>query len=729
MLNFSAQTPDQLMAAAHAHHVAGRLAEAEELYRQVLSIAPNHADAAHLLGVLACQVQQFDAAIALMSQAVSLVPRHPVFRSNLGEAYRQAGQLDRAEAELRQAIAIDPNMQDARTNLATVQLAREQWEEALTTLAPVVQRNQASAVAWRLSGDALARMKRPGEAMEYYRRALAIQPNFVDAQFNLAALLADAGRFEEALPLFRSVIAAAPEDWEARLQLSDVLLRMNRSKEAFNELAALVERNPNYAPGLSRIANLLRNGDQVDEALRAYERAVKLAPEDWITRCNMAFALRDQARLAESVTLQREILAEHPDAWAARSGLIFSMYLVPGISREDIRSQQETWNRRHGDTVKAQRTPHRNSRDARRRLRVGYVSSDFRSHPVGRFMLPLVQNHDRTAVEVFCYRGARATDGITAEFEKTADHFKSIAHLSDDDAAALIRADQIDILVDLNNHTIDNRMMLFARKPAPVQISYLAFCADTGVDTIDWRLTDPFIDPPGTGDDMPFEKPLRLAETYWCYSPLSEAGDASPPPALAAGHITFGSFNYFSKVNDEVLALWARLLQRLPQARLMIHVPKGSRQEHVRSLFAAQGIPPERLTLFGRLSERDYFRQYSQIDVALDPFPWAGGTTTCDALYMGVPVITLAGPPGAPLQRGGVSILSNIGMTDWIAHSPEEYLAKAESLSRDLNELRRHRETLRQRMQQSVLMNGPRFARNLEAALRQAWAAWCLEGS
>jgi predicted O-linked N-acetylglucosamine transferase (SPINDLY family) len=729
MLNFSMPNPDQLLAAAHAHHVAGRLAEAEKLYRQILSIAPNHADAAHLLGVLACQVRQFDAAIALMSQAVSLMPRHPVFRSNLGEACRQAGQLDRAEAELRQAVEIDPSMQDARTNLATVQMAREQWEEALATLAPVVRKAPGNAVAWRLSGDALTGLKRPVEAMEHYRRALALKPDFVDARFNLAALLADAGRFEEALPLFRSVIAAAPEDWEARLQLSDALLRMNRSKDAFSELAALVERNPSYAPGLSRIANLLRNGDQVDEALKAYARAVQLAPDDWITRCNMAFALRDQARLAESLALQREIVAAHPDAWAARSGLIFTLHLAPGIPREEIRSEQENWNRRHGDSVKAQRTSHGNSRDPRRRLRVGYVSSDLRSHPVGRFMLPLVRNHDRAQVEVFCYRGARAADGITAEFEQAADHFKSIAHLTDDDAAALIRADQIDILVDLNNHTIDNRMMLFARKPAPVQISYLAFCADTGVETIDWRLTDPFIDPPGTSDDRPFEKPLRLAETYWCYSPLLEAGDPAPAPARAAGHVTFGSFNYFSKVNDDVLALWARLLQRLPQARLMIHVPKGSRQDHVRSVFAAQGIAADRLTLFGRLSERDYFRQYGQIDVALDTFPWAGGTTTCDALYMGVPVITLAGAPGAPLQRGGVSILSNIGMTDWIAHSPEEYLTKAENLSRDLNALVRHRETLRQRMRESVLMDGPRFARNLEAALRQAWAAWCLKGS
>jgi protein O-GlcNAc transferase len=724
MLNISPQNTTQLMQAGYAHHMAGRLQEAEQLYRQVLALDPNHAEACHLLGALACQLKQYDAAIPLMSRAVELNPRHAIFRSNFGETLRQAGQLERAEAEFRHALALDPRLHDARTNLATVQLSREEWEPALATLAPALREMPQNAVAWRLSGDALAKLKRNAEAMAAYQRALAIRPDFVDVKFNMAAVEADNGRFEEAVALYRAVIAAAPNDWEARLQLADTLIRTNRLLDAYQELKILVEKNPSHAAGFSRLANLLRNGDQIDEALRAYARAVELAPDDWITRSNMAFALRDQARLEETITLLRDILRKHPDASPTRSSLVFTMYLIPGMLREAIRGEQEIWNRRHADPVAAQRTPHVNNRDPERRLRIGYVSSDLRSHPVGRFMLPLIRNHDRTQFEVFCYRGSRSHDSITDQIQQAADHFTPISQLSDDQAAAAIRGDEIDILIDLNNHTIDNRMLLFARKPAPVQISYLAFCADTGLETIDWRLTDPLIDPPGAVDDVPFEKPLRLAETYWCYAAMPQAGEVTPLPALSAGYITFGSFNYFSKCNEEVLALWAKLLHQMPAARMLIHVPKGSRQTYVRNFFTSRSIPSERLALFGRISESDYFLQYGKVDVALDTFPWAGGTTTCDALYMGVPVITLAGQPGEPLQRGGVSILTNLGFPEWIAQTPEEYLQKAASLAGDLPRLAGIRAGLRGRMQNSVLMDGKRFARHIEAAYRQAWRAW-----
>ncbi len=725
MLNFSPQNTVSLMQAGYAHHMAGRFSQAEQLYRQVLVMDPNHADACHLLGAVACQLKQFDVAIEFMSRAVALNPRHAIFRSNLGETFRQAGQLDRAADEFRQALAIDPHLHDARTNLAIVHLAREEWAPALAALEPVLREAPANVIAQRLSGDALAKLQRRSEALAAYERAMALKPGFVDVQFNMASLLADAGNYEEAAALYRAVIAAVPNDWEARLQLGDALVRLNRLADAYKELTALVEKNPTHAIALSRVANLLRNGDQVDDALRTYARAIELAPQDWITRSNMAFALRDQTRLQEAIDMLREILVQHPAASPTRSGLIFSMYLIPGISRAEIRAEQEIWNRLHGDPVAAQRTPHANVRDPERRLRIGYVSSDLRSHPVGRFMLPLIRNHDRAQFEVYCYRGSRSHDGITDQIARAADHFTAISALTDDDAAAAIRADNIDILIDLNNHTIDNRMLLFARKPAPVQISYLAFCADTGLETIDWRLTDPLIDPPGENDDVPFEKPLRLAETYWCYAATPQAGEVMPLPALAAGHITFGSFNYFSKCNDEVLALWARLLQQMPDARLVMHVPKGSRQPYVRNFFAARGIAPERLTLFGRVSESDYFLQYAKVDIALDTFPWAGGTTTCDALYMGVPVITLAGRPGEPLQRGGVSILTNLGSPEWIAQTPEEYFEKAQALSGDFGQLAGIRAALRGRMLDSVLMDAKRFTRHVEAAYRHAWRAWC----
>ncbi len=730
MLNFSNPALDQLYAAAVQHHMAGRHAEAERAYRQVLALAPNHADSWHMLGALACQLGKYDAAVELMERAVALNPCQAAYRSNLGEAYRQAGKPERAAEHFKAAIALDPKMANAHTNLAALYLAQERYAEALQAVQAGIPFMPDNAVAQRFMGDALVKLKRYDEALQAYERALALQPDLTDARFNAALLLSEMGRREEAASAFRMVVAATPHDWEAWLQLVDMLDRLGRAAEAHQEVIRLVQRNPKYAPAHGKLANILRNGHHIDEALAAYAQAAALAPAEWITRANMAFALRDLARLEESLALQRELLAQHPDASALHSGLIFTMHLVPGLPREDIQREQALWNRRYGDPVAAQRGGYTNDRNPARCLRIGYMSADFRSHPVGWFMLPLLKNHDRTQVEVFCFQASRAMDALTGRIQAVADRFVPLGPLSDDEAAAAIRAAGIDILVDLNNHTIDNRMPVLARKPAPVQISYLAYGAGTGLETIDWRLTDAFIDPiPAPDDALPFEKPLRLAETYWCYAAHPTAGAVQPLPALAAGHVTFGSFNYFAKCNDQVLALWARLLAEIPGTRFMLSVPVGSRQAYVREFFAARGIAPERLTLVGRIKEELYFRNYGLVDIALDPFPWAGGTTTCDALWMGVPVITWGGAPGQTLQRGGVSILSNLGCPEWIAGTPDEYIAKARALAADLPRLAEIRAGLRGRMQRSVLMDAPRFARHVEAAYRRAWEAWCGAGA
>ncbi|HEY4330612.1 MAG TPA: hypothetical protein VGN88_12810, partial [Phycisphaerae bacterium] len=472
------------------------------------------------------------------------------------------------------------------------------------------------------------------------------------------------------------------------------------------------------------------------DAIGAYTHALELDPSDNVTMANQGLALRDLARLDESVALHEQALKCNPNTASVRSSLIFTMQLRPQTTQAQIVEQQQEWNRRHVDTVAAKRTPHANDRSPGRRLKIGYVSADLRLHPVGRFMLPLLKNHDRCEVEIFIYSCVRNPDSSTEILKSSADHWRHVTSTGDDELAALIRADAIDVLVDLSNHTIDNRMLLFALKPAPVQITYLAYCADTGLRTMDWRLTDPHIDPQsgkearaGLSTHAPapvqplFEKPLRLAETYWCYEGHEHAGDAGPLPALANGYITFGSFNYFSKCNDEILHLWADLLASMPDSHFALHVPSGSREAYVRRLFESHGILASRLIFFPRTKEKDYFQRYREMDIALDPFPWSGGTTTCDALYMGVPVITRTGE--GPLSRGSASILTNLGHAEWITRTPEKYLAKAREVAADMPALAEVRAQLRAQMQASVVMDAPRFARNMEAAYRQAWSIWC----
>jgi len=289
--------------------------------------------------------------------------------------------------------------------------------------------------------------------------------------------------------------------------------------------------------------------------------------------------------------------------------------------------------------------------------------------------------------------------------------------------AQLIREDQIDILVDLTMHTAWNRMLLFARKPAPVQVTYLAYCSTTGLDTMDYRLTDPHLDPPGTNDAYYSEESIRLPETYWCYSADEPSPQIGPLPALNAGEVTFGCLNNFCKVSPDTLDLWIQLLRVTPKSRLILHAHEGSHRQRVWDLLDHQGIDPRRLKFVGRVPLSEYFKLYNQIDVGLDPFPCNGGTTTCDALRMGAAVVTLAGRTA--VGRAGVSVLRNIGLPELIAETPQQYVQIATDLAQDLPRLAELRRTLRARMQASPLMDAPRFARNIEAAYRLMWRNWC----
>jgi predicted O-linked N-acetylglucosamine transferase (SPINDLY family) len=317
----------------------------------------------------------------------------------------------------------------------------------------------------------------------------------------------------------------------------------------------------------------------------------------------------------------------------------------------------------------------------------------------------------------------RREDALTERLRSYVDVWQNITRLSDAQAAEQIRADEIDILVDLSLHMAENRMLLFGRKPAPVQVTWLGYPGTTGLSAMDYRISDPYLDPPGQGDEFYVEKTLRLPHSFWCY----QAPDASPEindlPALSNGCVTFGCLNNFCKVTAPTLELWANLLRQMPGSQLVIHANAGSHQETVRRRFVSAGVNGDRIRFVASQRMEDYFAQYGQIDLALDPFPYGGGTTTCDALWMGVPVVTLAG--WTAVGRAGVSLLSNLGLPELIAQTPEQYLSIARDLAADLPRLAQLRRQLRPMMQASILMDAPRFAAEIEAAYRQMWVAWC----
>jgi predicted O-linked N-acetylglucosamine transferase (SPINDLY family) len=356
-------------------------------------------------------------------------------------------------------------------------------------------------------------------------------------------------------------------------------------------------------------------------------------------------------------------------------------------------------------------------------LKVGYVSPDFRSHPVGRLLLPLLAYHDHRQVEVVCYSDVKVRDALTGKLQALADGWHEIVGQNDRQVAERVQADRIDILVDLALHTAGNRLLVFARKPAPVQLTMFGVPATTGLRAIDYRLTDPFLDPPGATEGDYAERSVRLPHCYWIFQAPDEAPPVGPLPGRASGHVTFGCLNQFFKISRPAQELWAEILRRVPESRLVLQTHAGNHRSAIRTLFQTRGVDPDRIEFVAPLPRAEYFQLYHRLDLGLDPFPYNGHNSTVEALWMGVPVVTLAGRTA--VGRGGVSILANAGLPDLIARTPEEYVAIAVHLAEDPVRLTRLRTELRPRLQASPLLDARQFAADVEAAYRGMWQTWC----
>ena len=342
---------------------------------------------------------------------------------------------------------------------------------------------------------------------------------------------------------------------------------------------------------------------------------------------------------------------------------------------------------------------------------------------VGINLLPLFREHDHRQFEIFCYANMIERDKYTDRYQGYADAWRIVAKLTDEALAERVREDRIDILVDLGLHTANNRLLAFTRKPAPVQVTFAGYPGSTGLSAIDYRLTDVYLDPPGVHDDNYTEESIRLPDTFWCYDPLCSEPAVNPLPAIENGYLTFGCLNNFCKINPSVLALWARVLKSVERSRIMILAPEGRHRQDMLALLAREGVAPERVLFVGRQTVPEYLKLYHHIDVGLDTFPYNGHTTSLDSFWMGVPVITLVGQ--TVVGRAGVSQLSNLGLRELIAETPEQFVSIAAALAGDLPRLSELRAGLRERMQSSPLMDAPRFARNIEAAYRSMWQRWC----
>jgi predicted O-linked N-acetylglucosamine transferase (SPINDLY family) len=607
---------------------------------------------------------------------------------------------------------------DALHALAVDRLGQGRFAEAVACFEQALRLRPDSAATCNNLGLALLQLGRTDEAVLRFRQAVALQPDLAQAHNNLGLALLHQGRREEALDSLRRAVALEPELAQAHNNLGLVFWQQRREEEALQSFRRAVTLQPDLADAQNNLGTALTARGQPDEALSCYERAIELEPEHVGAFVNLGNAYKDQGRLAEAVACYRSVLSRAPDHPAIHSNLLLAMQYQAGADPIEILAEARRFAHRHAALLADLNPPATLMLLEGRRLRVGYVSADFREHPVAYFLEPILSAQDHRHFEIFCYADVAHPDEVTERCHQSADHWRSLVGLSDSQAAEMIHQDRIDILVDLAGHTGGNRLLAFARRPAPIQASYLGYLGTTGLPAMDYYLTDVHADPPGLSESHYQEQLLRLPECAFCYAPGPAPEVGPEPPARRSGRVTFGCLNNLAKVTDEVLAVWARVMTSVPGSRLRLPAGAGrAAAERVREILARHGIGPERLLLAGWAATRfEYLALYQDVDIALDPFPYNGVTTTCDGLWMGVPVIALAGRMS--VSRQGVRFLRNVGLDELIAETPEDYARIATELADDLRRLAVLRSGLRERMSRSPLMDDERLTRDLESAFQ-----------
>ncbi len=705
--------------AAFQMYQTGRLSEAETLLRKLRRLFPSNGDVLHLLGLIAYQTGRREEALLSLRDGARLMDRSPDIMNSLGVVLNELGKNEEAIEAFGRAIELKADFSQAYNNLGNALRSVGRVDEAIEAYGRSLGIKPGDAEVLNNLGNAFIDRGRLDEAIAAFRAALAANPSCAPIYRNLGNAFREQGRAEEAISAYARAIELKADFVEAHNDLGNVLKNMGRLDEATRKYEAAIALRPEYPEAYCNLGNIYREKGLIEKAIDCYHTALRIRPHFAEAVSNLGNALKDQGDLTGAIGAYQDAIALEPGLVDAHSNLIYARQFISGITLADILEDHLEWNRVHVSPLSGERRigPSGHGSPSGKMV-LGFVSGDFRRHPVGYFLVSILESLSRKDCEIICYANQIENDDMTERFRRSAHVWQNCHQMSDAALAHAIRQDGVDILFDLTGHNERNRLLLFARKPAPMQITWAGYMATTGLETMDYIVADKYEIPEGS-ERYYTEKVLRMPHSFVCYDPPGYAPPVLPLPAFTNGYITFGCFNLLSKISPDVVEIWCTILLQVAGSRLILKTKELNSEETRRryvDLFLRRGIGPERIDLLGGTPHREHLDCYNRIDIALDPFPFSGSTTTLESLWMGVPVITMPGETFA--SRHSLSFLSTVGLTETIADTPDRYVALAKEWGSNLHHLSEVRSSLRDRFRASPLCDGEAFARHLLTTLK-----------
>lgn len=706
---------------AKSLHRSGRNDEANRMYIQVLDQYPNNVEAMRLRAVVYMEKGYFPIADDFLQQALLIEPNNPSISNNLGSLYFSQKKINKAIRYFEKALIIDPNFSQAANNLGNVWQELGNTEKAITAYEKALAANPGLAPAWNNLGNTLSRCDRSIDAEKLFLKALELDPSYKDAWNNLGISYAARGLNEQALQAYDKALDLARNDALTLNNKGNLLLWNNHSQEALNCFEASTRSNGLLPESWNGCGFAYKQLGRLKQAERCFRKSIELQHNYAEAWNNLGLTLAEQGKLDAALSAFGSALEIRPSYSECHSNLLLFLNYHPDVHAQTLHDAHLSWAAAH-QLYPTEASINRPIKDSYGKIRIGFVSADLCRHPIGYFLHPLLHHIDKSRFEITCYSNNRHNDDMTQVLRKLCHHWVTICDSNSVELAGRISHDKIDILIDLSGHTSGNKLGVFSLRPAPIQISWLGYPCTTALDTMDYILSDSICLPEYTHWQFT-ERVLTMPNSRCCYSPPSYAPNINELPALKKQHITFASFNNPVKMNAKTYRLWSDILKRSPGSILVLSWKTLSDPSIANSIydqFADLDIDKSRIVLLGeQRKHQQVFRDYQSIDIALDTFPFSGGLTSCEALWMGVPIVTLAGKRPASRQTAG--LLTDIGLERLVNFTMMDYVECVLNLASDLPQLSMLRNTLREKMLTSTLCNAERFSKDFETVINRVY--------